>query len=63
MGWGFRDNFLTDMKIVSHQSGLNLEKEIQMLSNIRSIKTNKWAEIIKNSPTHYEFLKNNVYNN
>jgi flavin-dependent dehydrogenase len=63
MGWGFRDNFLTDMKIVSHQTGLNLEKEIQMLSNIRSIKTNKWAEIIKNSPTHYEFLKNNVYNN
>ena len=61
MGWGFKDKFLTDMKIVSHQTGLDLEKEIKMLSDIRSVKINKWAEIIKKSPTHYEFLRDKIY--
>ena len=61
MGWGVRNKFLTDMKIVSHQSGLDLEKEIKLLSDVRSVKINKWADIIKKSPTHYEFLRDHVY--
>jgi tryptophan halogenase len=61
MGWGFRNYFLTDLEIISHQKGIDIKKQMKILSNARSIKINEWAKIIKKSPTHYEFLRDTVY--
>jgi hypothetical protein len=61
MGWGVRYNFLTDLVINNIRYGIDFEKEIKKASDLRSIKIDKWSKIIKNSETHYEFLKNNIY--